>query len=586
MDVIDSFLKKFEHERPEWELLRTHAVKICTAGLESIGVQGIITSRVKTDASLRKKLRARHTTMRQYQNEKSIMDDQMDFVGLRIALYFPNQKREVIDMLKDKFQYDAVRPFDRNWKPDEPGLYEHLFGQYVADHIWVHLRPEDQRAATGTVGKYASYQLEIQLRSVLMDAWAGISQDLEYKALSGALTITEHKLLDAIKGHVEVGELMLEQLHRVHRRRIETENERIRTTRELLETLVDSIPESQMTGLDLSGLDPLLVALQGIKADTPGCLRAILERLEVKTQLRRNLDQWQRDFHPVPGTLPFYLIEKMFPNMGTEKEKFVEAVYRIREGRPRKRWDSRYWQPLLWLSQELLKTFSLPETEISLNTLHNLHAVRRYAHIWCAEFYLNTQTASLPDDTCIINYLSQSRERLAPGVEFVAELCLMGLAPTEPRYMAPRQAGSSSTANKDAATNQSADNEPEEEDDRFQVVASVMQRGYTTQPQAWTDAVHDFCQSLPTAQEEHKQKFLRSAEITLWLMKVGEEHVLAEFLGNWPYKGRPFNVPERDRCWAKLGRVAQKYEDEQMLNLLGSGNMKDLTDPGKCTGSI
>jgi len=121
--------------------------------------------------------------------------------------------------------------------------------------------------------KHAGYRFEIQLRSVLMDAWAGISQDLEYKALSGELTIPEHKLLDAIKGHVEVGGLMLEQLHRVHRKRVETENERITTARELGEVLVDSVPDSQLAKIEIGDLEALLTGLRVVESDTPAGLQ-------------------------------------------------------------------------------------------------------------------------------------------------------------------------------------------------------------------------------------------------------------------------------------------------------------------------
>ncbi|KAF4422200.1 hypothetical protein F53441_14304 [Fusarium austroafricanum] len=324
MDVIDNFIAKFQHERDQWEQLKDHAIEICKDTLRDIQTIGIVTGRVKTSESLRKKLIARNAGKR-YLGEDSILKDQLDFVGLRIALYFPSQKQDIFNHLQETFHYESLRPFDRDWKPREPGIYQNLFGQYVADHLWVSLRTQDQ----GLAGPHAKQPFEIQLRSVLMDAWAGISHDLQYKALSGHLTGTELKLLDALKGHVEVGELMLEQLYQAHRKRIETEKEPIPSVQDLRYIILDSIPGNQASGLRLGDLDALILVLRCLQCANPHTVRVLLHEY-TKVNLRLQLDTFERTFDPLPGTVVFFLLEKLLPHVESQGQSFLQVAEVIR----------------------------------------------------------------------------------------------------------------------------------------------------------------------------------------------------------------------------------------------------------------
>ncbi|KAI0440245.1 hypothetical protein F4803DRAFT_527997 [Xylaria telfairii] len=540
MDIIDNFITIYHRERDEWGQLKDTAINICIAGLRDIGVAGNVTGRVKTGDSLVKKLRKRGS-IKAYRDHKAIMDDQLDFVGLRIALYFPDQKEYVIRMLKDKFLYQSMRPFERDWKPHEPGIYQNMFGQYTADHVWVCLHEENRSPA----GKYAKCRFEIQLRSVLMDAWAGISHDLEYKALSGDLTVTELKLLDALKGHVEVGEMMLEQLHRVHRKRIDTENETINSPRELGEILVDSIPDSQLANTQIGDLDALLVVLKAMNADTSRGFRALLSRLDVKAQLREDVERWQRQFQPVPATVASYLVEKMLPHLSTQRDKFCAIAFRVRNLRPRAWYDSRYWQPLLWLSRELMRSQELPH--LSFKDSH----IRKYVHIWCAEFYLRTTVPDTNDDTCVAECLSRTQECSAPGLQFLAELCVLGLAPTAPEYVEEHD-------------------EPDYQDDRFEVVASFMIHTYSSDPKAWLQGIYDFGQSLYDLDVSATDKFFRSTDIALWLMSLHEKDLLGLLLRYWPFHDRLYGVHnhERQEFCAKLSKLTESHRCQEILRPL------------------
>ncbi|KAI1271646.1 hypothetical protein F5Y07DRAFT_382258 [Xylaria sp. FL0933] len=540
MDIIDNFMTIYRREHDEWSRLKDTAIEICIAGLEETGVAGNVTGRVKTNESLMKKLRKR-SLVKAYLNHETIMSDQLDFVGLRIALYFPDQRECVIKMLKDKFVYQSTRPFERDWKPHEPGIYQNMFGQYAANHIWVCLHGRDRDSG----GKYASNRLEIQLRSVLMDAWAGISHDLEYKALSGDLTVTELKLLDALKGHVEVGELMLEQLHRVHRKRIETENETITSSRELGEVLVNSIPESQLANAQIGDLDALLVVLKAMDADTPRRFRALLSTLDVKAQLREDMEHWRQKFDPVPATVAWYLVERFMPHLSTQRNEFCAIAFRVRELRPRNWYDSRYWQPLLWLSRELNRTLELPGPAFKDSY------IRKYVHIWCAEFYHRIIPPTIKDDACVAECLSRTGECSASGLQFLSELCVLGVAPTALEY-------------------EELHAEPDYTDNRFEVVAIFMIRTFDIDSQAWLQGVYDFREALYEYDTSTADRFFRSVDIALWLASLHAQDLLGQLLRYWPFHNSLSGGinPERQRFNTDLSNFATNYQCQQLLRPL------------------
>ncbi|KAI2470289.1 hypothetical protein F4781DRAFT_441900 [Annulohypoxylon bovei var. microspora] len=267
-------------------------------------------------------------------------------------------------------------------------------------------------------------------------------------------------------------------------------------------------------------LDMLLVVLKAMNADTPRGFRDMLRRFDARTKLREDMDRWRYKFQPVPTTVAFYLLERILPSLSEQKTEFCEVAAKVRAYRPRDWYDSRYWQPLLWLSRELLQSLDRPGLSLTDSQ------IRKYAHIWCAEFYLRTQVPTTPDDTCVVECLSRTRERLAPGIEFIAELCILGPAPTAPEYTEEHD-------------------DEDYQDDRFQLVAAIMLHTYAAELQAWLQAIYDYNVSLRVYDTTNTEKFFRSADISLWLMSLREQDLLVQFLEHWPFKGRAYNLPGR-----------------------------------------
>jgi len=80
---------------------------------------------------------------------------------------------------------------------------------YVADHYLVRLKPELLRKKEL---RYADTQVEIQVASILMHAWAEVTHDLIYKPEKGNLTVEEMGILKDLNDIVREGEAQLEKL--------------------------------------------------------------------------------------------------------------------------------------------------------------------------------------------------------------------------------------------------------------------------------------------------------------------------------------------------------------------------------------
>ncbi|UKZ93131.1 uncharacterized protein TrAFT101_008055 [Trichoderma asperellum] len=265
--VIESFIKEFSQHQEEWDALRTTALKIIKNGLSNLGIRARVTSRIKSVPSLRKKLRERNKR-KGYVDMDSILGDQVDLVGIRISLFFPNQQPEVVQMLKNVFNYDSTRCFHRDWKPRKLQIYDKMNGEYGADHLWLRL---NQDAQTPTElprsGKHLDQRFEVQLRSLLMDVWSSMSHDLEYKSLTGTPSVAEYRLLDLLKGSVENVDIEIRQAHETQRR--ETEDKQLASSAELGEILSEYFRQDGSQEAPQDDIDLFITVLKGVAPTAP-----------------------------------------------------------------------------------------------------------------------------------------------------------------------------------------------------------------------------------------------------------------------------------------------------------------------------
>lgn len=150
----------------ELEAIANEIKKDMTDGLKRSGFFFSIFSRVKKESSVVEKLKRKD-----YVEGKQIQD----FIGLRIALYFPDDIDPVIDFLRDKFDLDnkdidlfaedTFRPKRLNLvfrvRDDHMDLFEQSVNRFYDGKI--------------------DTTFEVQIRTLLSEGWHEVEHDLRYK---------------------------------------------------------------------------------------------------------------------------------------------------------------------------------------------------------------------------------------------------------------------------------------------------------------------------------------------------------------------------------------------------------------------
>jgi len=203
MTVIDAFVKNYKHTFDFYEEVSKEASEKLEEALQEAGIRAIVTHRAKRPRKLRVKL-IKRDQKRHYQSFRDIYDDIVDLAGVRVALYLPADRPAVGQIIEKVFApVRAPKMFPRDRGPSDGG--------YIATHYLVQLRPETLHKDEL---RYADTNIEIQVASVLMHAWAEVTHDLTYKPEKGTLTPEELTLVNDLNEIVQAGEAVLEKLQR------------------------------------------------------------------------------------------------------------------------------------------------------------------------------------------------------------------------------------------------------------------------------------------------------------------------------------------------------------------------------------
>jgi ppGpp synthetase/RelA/SpoT-type nucleotidyltranferase len=248
----NEFLKEVAERQEYWKTL-ANLVLQKLEGLRSLdpAVDTTITHRIKEQESLQTKIE-KLQRLNKCLDLEAIHNTQWDIVGIRICVYFPRQLEQVKSFIEDDFKviwqpsrdralnqeiadgsimasvpegFTPARHFDeRNYQVPDPESrpYKERMGYYEADHYWVQLREEDSEAKK-EIPHYNNEAVEIQVRTVLMHAWAEVRHDLDYKPTMGLPTEDELRILDAIKGTIASCEIMQDVLFITREQRIKAD---------------------------------------------------------------------------------------------------------------------------------------------------------------------------------------------------------------------------------------------------------------------------------------------------------------------------------------------------------------------------
>lgn len=213
LNVIDQFLAQYQQMSDEYRNIKEQAQTIVETALKDAGIMAITTSRIKDVDRLREKLMTRNEE-KKYLFTDDISADIPDLIGVRIALYFPNDREKVRTLIYQLFNVEKEKQFPEEQRQSE--TYARRFPGYCATHYRIYLKD----SSNSRLGKQ---RIEIQVASLLMHAWAEVEHDLTYKQKKGTVSYDERESLDEINGLVLTGELSLQRLQRISELRIASE---------------------------------------------------------------------------------------------------------------------------------------------------------------------------------------------------------------------------------------------------------------------------------------------------------------------------------------------------------------------------
>ena len=216
MDLINQFIDNYKKKFNYYESVGRLAAGQLEAVLRSSGIRAMVTYRAKNPGRLKSKVLHRNAKRPvPYRNIKEIYEDIADLCGVRVSLYFPGDRLQADQLIRDQFHILESKQFPEQSKPP---TYHKRFSGYWANHYRIHLKEDMVQPSEK---RYCSARVEIQVASVLMHAWSEVQHDLVYKPMQGTLSEEELAILDELNGLVLTGEIALERLQAAGNERIQ-----------------------------------------------------------------------------------------------------------------------------------------------------------------------------------------------------------------------------------------------------------------------------------------------------------------------------------------------------------------------------
>ncbi|MET8232234.1 RelA/SpoT domain-containing protein [Micromonospora sp. NPDC005298] len=275
MDLISQFIARYTKEYDFYDQAGRLAARELEATLQAAGIRSLVTYRAKSIARLRDKCLKREQ-QNPYTTVDEIFDDIVDLVGIRVALYFPAEHKQVDGIVNRLFAVFKMKHFPDDAEPRK----DKRFSGYAATHYRVQLKEQD---LGDTEKRYAIAKIEIQVASVLMHAWSEVEHDLVYKPLAGELSEDELAILDQLNGLVLAGEIALERLQKAGERRVAHSGRTFVNHYDLAVHLLSRVPSRLDQPVNEEGLgrvDLLFDLITRLQLDTPDKLLPYLEALD------------------------------------------------------------------------------------------------------------------------------------------------------------------------------------------------------------------------------------------------------------------------------------------------------------------
>ncbi|KAH7076600.1 hypothetical protein BKA63DRAFT_564984 [Paraphoma chrysanthemicola] len=101
-DPISDFISKYKRETRRWQDYLNYTMSFLETAVKEEAIPSMVAGRVKKPEKVEGKLRKKHSFYR-YACEKHILNNLVDFVGLRISAYFPDDQKNILRLINKKF---------------------------------------------------------------------------------------------------------------------------------------------------------------------------------------------------------------------------------------------------------------------------------------------------------------------------------------------------------------------------------------------------------------------------------------------------------------------------------------------------
>jgi putative GTP pyrophosphokinase len=161
----EEFQQQYNQRRPAYERLATNLQQALKSFLSEQGVPYLdVLFRVKDANSAYEKI-----SRKEYEHP---FEDIEDWSGLRIICYYPDDVAEICSILEKEFDVQTQEDTATRLAP-------HEFG-YRSTHLI--LTVKDAWMSTPNYRGLGNFKAEVQVRTILMHAWAEIEHKLQYKS--------------------------------------------------------------------------------------------------------------------------------------------------------------------------------------------------------------------------------------------------------------------------------------------------------------------------------------------------------------------------------------------------------------------
>jgi putative GTP pyrophosphokinase len=172
----DSFRKFYDSNGKLFENARKAYIRIISSSLKGtdIGEVTKIEGRIKDKEECIKKFHRKYQSkLEADEHPYEIKDYLSDLIGIRIICLYEDQIEKVAEVLKQRFKIIDVT--------DKISAVESTEDSFGYKGLHMDLALNDQMSSLPKYQQYADYPFEVQIRSLIQDAWSVLDHKIKYK---------------------------------------------------------------------------------------------------------------------------------------------------------------------------------------------------------------------------------------------------------------------------------------------------------------------------------------------------------------------------------------------------------------------